>query len=301
MPNAKLTVGASGSGKSYWAKGFVAENPGWIIVCRDDIRAMQGFPPLGTPDQEKVVTKVQRGLIESAFLDGFNVVIADTNLNNQVRNNLVNFLHKQGADVEFEVFDTPLNVCIERDAGREKPVGEKVIRKQYNRFQSLPELPPAPVQKFDPIPPLSPTKEDVVVFDLDGTLAEHVARSPYDYDRVYTDEVIRPVANFVHILREFDREYGYGRPIFVSGRPDSCRHNTVTWLANKLDLDPDDISLYMRKEGDDRADWIIKSEIYDQFLLPQYNVIAAFDDRDQVVRHMRQRGLTVFQVRPGRF
>ena len=57
----------------------------------------------------------------------------------------------------------------------------------------------------------------------------------------------------------------------------------------------------MRKKGDQRPDYVIKNEIYDAEIIPNYDVLAVFDDRDQVVRHLRKRGITVFQVAPGRF
>jgi hypothetical protein len=57
----------------------------------------------------------------------------------------------------------------------------------------------------------------------------------------------------------------------------------------------------MRKTGDLRPDYGSKNEIYDREVIPRYNVRMVFDDREQVVTHLRLRGITVAQVAPGRF
>ena len=77
--------------------------------------------------------------------------------------------------------------------------------------------------------------------------------------------------------------------------------DTLQWLEDNSDFEREDFTLHMRKSKDMRPDWIIKNEIYDNFVLPEYNVVMVFDDRDQVVRHLRRRGITVAQVAPGRF
>jgi predicted kinase len=52
---------------------------------------------------------------------------------------LINIANKVGVPHEFKIFDTPLEICIERDSKREinKCVGEKIIRDYYNKFKSM--------------------------------------------------------------------------------------------------------------------------------------------------------------------
>ena len=59
--------------------------------------------------------------------------------------------------------------------------------------------------------------------------------------------------------------------------------------------------LYMRKDEDRRADYIIKKEIYDEFIEPHYNVQFVLDDRDQIVKMWRGLGLKVLQCQFGDF
>jgi hypothetical protein len=57
----------------------------------------------------------------------------------------------------------------------------------------------------------------------------------------------------------------------------------------------------MRRAGDRRKDWVVKSELYREHIEPRYDVLLVLDDRDQVVRAWRGLGLTVFQVAEGDF
>ena len=49
----------------------------------------------------------------------------------------------------------------------------------------------------------------------------------------------------------------------------------------------------MRKKGDSRKDSTIKKEIYEEHILPYFNVIGVFDDRQQVVDAIRDMGIKV--------
>ncbi len=57
----------------------------------------------------------------------------------------------------------------------------------------------------------------------------------------------------------------------------------------------------MRAAHDDRADAVIKREIYDKEIGPRFDVLCVLDDRDQVVRMWRGLGLVCLQVAPGDF
>lgn len=140
--------------------------------------------------------------------------------------------------------------------------------------------------------------KDTYIFDLDGTLAlfkETNHRMPYGFeaDLILQDVVNESVATTLRALRAF----GF-KIILLSGREDYCKPQTIKWLEeNKICFD----ELYMRKTNDNRKDSIVKQEIYNEQIKPQYNVIAIFDDRDQVVEMWRELGLTCFQVAKGDF
>ena len=295
-----MTVGAPASGKTTWARQFVKDNKNTAIVCRDDIRLAYG---LESGDNEKLVTKVHRTQIEAALLDGMDVVVSDTNLNAGFRKSLVKFAHEHGADVLLHFFPISLDEAIRRDAARANTVGANIVKRFHDMYvqQGHPTDPHSVQllarQQFAPYEPrtgFGSHNMRAVVVDIDGTLAHMKGRSPYDETRVMEDEFDNEVAAAVQGMADLMDAH----VLVVSGRTDQCRELTQDWLdLNHFEHE----ALIMRKHGDTRPDWIVKNEIYDEQIIPQYNVLAAFDDRDQVVRHVRARGIKVFQVAYGRF
>lgn len=291
-----VTVGAAGSGKSTWARNRAATEPGkYVIIERDAIRQLQGYPPVGSPEQERHVTKVQNGQIEAALLDGFVPIIADTHTNKGIRNALIRQLHKYGADVEVKVIHPSLGVVLEQNAQRgDAAVPEKVVRKMWQSLESqLEDIDGSyPVERFEPYKHNN-SLDKVVIFDIDGTVADSVGvRSPYDYSKVHLDKTHDEI---IEIARAMGTLY---KIIFVSGRDGACRPETEAWLDKHV---TEDYTLFMREAGDSRADFLVKSEIYDKDIIPFHNILAVYDDRDSVVRHIRSRGITVVQVNYGRF
>lgn len=133
-----ITVGISGSGKSTWASEFISGRPSWAVLERDQIRRS-----LLTPfswarwdwRREDEVTRLWNRRVREYAKEGVNLVIADTNLTNRGR--IIGTLLDLGYDVTVKVFNTPVEVCIERDGRRPEGVrvGEAVIRRQHDRFR----------------------------------------------------------------------------------------------------------------------------------------------------------------------
>lgn len=137
--------------------------------------------------------------------------------------------------------------------------------------------------------------------DLDGTVASHVnsdgslSRKHFDYTKVSSDA---PMAVVIDAVQLFSARY---KPVFLSGREDSglCRADSMLWIQANIAVHP--ITLFMREEGDHRADDIIKEELYRAHIEPVYDVQFVFDDRNRVVQMWRRIGLTCFQVADGDF
>jgi len=136
-------------------------------------------------------------------------------------------------------------------------------------------------------------KQKAVIVDIDGTVAKRTGRDPYDYSRVNEDlpknDVIMAVASLW--------KAGF-KIIFVSARDDSCFEETYEWLCRYC---PPFVKLYMRKSGDTRNDGVVKREIYEKLIEPEYDVKLVFDDRQRVVDMWRSIGLTCLQVDYGDF
>lgn len=140
---------------------------------------------------------------------------------------------------------------------------------------------------------------DVVLFDVDGTLAlmnrGEGGRGPFDWKRVGEDAPNPAVVDLAHMII---RDCRY-QIIVMSGRDEVCRPETEKWLS---ELQVFYAELYMRPHRDNRKDSVVKAELYRQHILGRHDVRWVVDDRDQVVRMWREEfGLTVFQCAPGDF
>ncbi len=150
--------------------------------------------------------------------------------------------------------------------------------------------------------------KNIIVCDLDGTLADcehrvhHVRTKPANWDAFFAgvkdDKLNYPVLSVLNKFVEFEG-FRY-ELIFCSGRPERCRADTVEWLLDHACLSEDEYTLLMRKDGDFRADHIVKQEILDKHI-DKERVLFVLDDRQQVVDMWRRNGLVCFQVAEGNF
>jgi predicted kinase len=300
MPSIILTTGLPGSGKSTWAVATQNRDPEQIIlVSRDDIRKMIGCFPIGNKDQENLVSKIQDGVIVSGIKAGKDVIVHDTNLNSKSPTRIKKLFD---GDVLFSIADftdVPVDVCIERDAQRDNPVGSTVIKNMARQLEKpwrltaefMNDVTLSPLYVPDQSKPLA------IVYDLDGTVARHDHRSPYDYSRLDTDGLHMEIADIISKYSNYDGYFA----LALSGRPDvsNNRVQTLDWLSRKnvpcdhLFMRPAD----MLKDND--AD--VKQFLFDTHIRDNFNVEFWLDDRDRVVRRMRKLGIKVLQVAEGDF
>ena len=275
-----LTKGLPASGKSTWA----LNQYGAMRINKDCIRMMLYGSPTCGYGKEKLVLKVRDTLIRQGLEEGKTVIVDDTNFASKHERRISQIAAEFNAPVEWKDFtDVSLQECIKRDKNRPDPVGEKVIREMWMRYLYEPA-----VDNF--------TGGNAIICDIDGTLARHVARSPYDYSKVSTDALIKPVATLLTSLAAQNYDV-----IFVSGRDSSCKDDTREWLrANLGSLG--DSPLYMRATGDDRPDTLVKEEIYRNHIEGNHNVLFVLDDRDSVTHMWRTvLGIPTLQVEFGHF
>lgn len=272
-----MLKGLPASGKSTYAKELVSK--GWKRVNKDDLRGMIDDGKWSKGNEE-IVKSSQIDLVQKFIRLGKDVVIDDTNFHYE--DFWKQFSKDMGVEFEVKFFDVPMVECIERDAKRgDKSVGGEVIERMWNQY-----LRPKPVEYNQKLP-------DCYIFDIDGTLAKMTGRSPYDYTQVHTDVPNHSITMIARLLKQS------GLPIILcSGRKAECKEETEKWL--KDNVIPFDF-LFMRATGDDRKDSIIKKEIYYTHIKDKYNILAVFDDRNQVVDMWRSLGLTCLQVDYGNF
>ena len=130
--------GIPASGKTFWAKQWVLEDPEHRVrINQDDIRLMLG--KYWVPSREKLVQHIQEEALIEALLRGYDIVIDNTNLNKKVLDFYRALVIDHGNHaIEFkDFFDTSLSVCIERDKNRDVQVSEKIIRNFYNNYKDI--------------------------------------------------------------------------------------------------------------------------------------------------------------------
>lgn len=100
------------------------------------------------PSREKLINDIYDGFLNSAMNRGYNIVIDNMNLNEKyledIQEDIDRFNTKTSHDNEIQwhyemetkdFFHIPLNVCIDRDAQRENPIGADVIKRTYYKYK----------------------------------------------------------------------------------------------------------------------------------------------------------------------
>lgn len=112
-----ITVGLPASGKSTWAEALRVKHPDRVrIVNRDDIRAASGAQ--FAQGDEGCVALIRDYQIDQWLVRGYDVICTDTNISQKVRRHLAGLAKHRKADYNETVFDTPLDECLCRNAGR---------------------------------------------------------------------------------------------------------------------------------------------------------------------------------------
>lgn len=303
MINILILKGIPGSGKSTWAKSFIAENPlNYLRINNDDLRASFNNS-IFSKDYEKIIESTRLFLIKEGIKHNKNIIIDNVNIGNNIFEQVVKIAKESNKDISIEekCFYIDLEEAILRDSKREgkTKVGPDVIRHFWNKSgkESFKKY----VTKCEIIKNSIKTKvnndialDKCIICDLDGTLAL-LNRNPYDAkDCDIKDLPNIPVVETVNLY--YKNNYSI---IFCSGREDKYESETKRFIEKYL---PDiKYQLFMRITGDNRKDSIIKEEMFRSNIENKYYVTFIMDDRQSVVDMWRSLGLTVFQVAPGDF
>lgn len=301
MTQLLILRGVPGCGKSTFAHQWLKEGERRARVNRDDIR-MQFFGK-ETGVDEDMVTKIEHQQVDTLLKSGYSVVVDDTNIRFQYISAFVKIAAKHGVPVAVKEFDVDLATAYAQNARRAaaggRDVPEHVIEKMYKSLRSSGHYTRKHIADAWGTPQTGEPyvrpegAEKVYLFDIDGTLASMSDRSPFKWDEVGNDDPRKQVILTAQALAKA----GY-KIVVMSGRDAVCRNETIGWLYL---YDIPFSELHMRAEGDMRKDNIVKQELFDEHIRHKYDVVAVFDDRQQVVDMWRAMGVDCFQVAPGDF
>lgn len=143
----------------------------------------------------------------------------------------------------------------------------------------------------------------MIVFDIDGTLSivgdrlKYIQGGDSDWNSFYGSvSEDKPNQKIVRLLNDLsDRDI-----IFVTGRRESCRSETLIWLRRYIIRNINTLDLFMRRDGDTRSDTEVKPGLIQDYI-DTGAIEMIFEDRNSMVKKWRSLGLTCLQVAEGDF
>lgn len=278
-----MLSGLPASGKSTKAEDIVRQGGNWVRVNKDLLRTMLHFDKF-SGNNEKFTIKAEYALADAALESGLNVIVDDTNLGDKHLNSWEYLAFERSVDFEHINVDTPWHECVKRDAERPNGVGRHVIMNMAMQYNLIPEM------------------NNIVVVDIDGTVADvthrlkYVKQDPKDWKSFFSQMSFDTPRMDVYNKASDLAVANDADIVFVSARPEDYRDQTQDWL---YEHGMDYMHLLMRPKNDKRPDTEVKQNIYNKFLA-NYNVIKVFDDRPSVIRMWESLDLDVEDVGSGK-
>lgn len=285
--------GLPASGKTTWSINYVKAHPSTKRVSKDELRRMfhgcnDNF------ENEKTILAIRDYSIEKGLVDGFDIIVDDTNFKDKHYYAICDIAKRVGnVQVIEKYFDISLKEALSRNANRLNKIPENVIIQLYetNVKNKHIEIRNAYFahkgQHF--FNTYNPNLSKAIIVDIDGTLSINTSRDYYDLTRVEEDIPNKVICELIEIYSLVDHKI-----LLVSGRDESARQLTINWLnSNHIKYD----HLLMRPIGDSRSDTIVKKELFELHIKDKFNVVFAVDDRKKVCRMWREQlNIPVFQL-----
>lgn len=257
----------------------------WVRLNKDLLRTMLHNDKFSGRN-EGLTMDAEYVLAQHFLTHNKNVIIDDTNLLDHHKERWSNLAKETNSTFEIKDFSVSLEELIERDKNREKSVGFDVIKRlalQSGRY-------PAPNKGF-------------IICDIDGTVADlshrlHYVKVPDGqkkdwksfFENISDDKPRKEIVEqiFAHFVDGYDI-------VFVSGRPDTYKKETVKWLNKNIGIG-ENYALLMRKGSDSRDDDIVKEEILNTYFPDKSLIKKVYDDRKRVIDMWVRNGLDVVNV-----
>lgn len=286
----KLIVlqGCPCSGKTTWAKEYLKDHEA-VYVNRDSIRCELNDGKY-TLKKEDEVTAMESYRVIEGLDKGSDVIVDATNLNPKTIKKWQRLADLKGAEIDFKEFYVPIEEAIKRSKARKAEGGLYISKAVMTSFYKKYYPERLKEELTDKRKILKPdlTLHPAVICDLDGTLALHQGRDPFDWSNIPKD-AIDP--RLEQILKDYCCK-GV-EIIFVTGRPERARAATEKWL---FDHELYSYKLYMRANNDFSHGDDYKRKVYNEHIKGNYNVYCVFEDSNKCVKMWRDEGLLTCQV-----
>lgn len=155
---------------------------------------------------------------------------------------------------------------------------------------------------------LAQEDKKVIVFDIDGTLADgehrmHLIRADgkKDWNTFFAKAVEDPPHYEIQWLNHIMADRDDVELVVLTARPEKRRDITERWLAEH-GIEHTELILKTDREEQDRVpDYQFKERILDELIAQGRKPYMVFEDRQNVVDMWRKRGIKCLQVQPGDF
>ena len=289
-----ILQGIPGSGKTYFAKKWVNEDPEHRIrFNNDDIRHMLG--KYWVPSREKIVERLKVGFFSNAMFSGYDIVVDNMNLNLRELEYIENLVLEWNKDHDIskykteykQFFNVSLETCIERDSLRETKIGAEVITGIYKRYKEY--MSKEHAKENDKKSNYYNLHElpEVVLVDMDNTLTYNLSGRKWwgEPEKVLDDTPNYPMINLLK---------GRKNIIIVTGREmtDDMVKYSKEWL-HENGIEP--IAYFGRPTDDFRPGPDVKRDTYLKHIKGNYYIQAVFEDNTACVEMWRDLGLMCLQ------
>jgi predicted kinase len=134
-----FTIGIPASGKSTWCEYFLSQNKNFVRVSRDDLRKMFRNESMPSSHLEQMVTDLVTKISIESLNRGYGVLLDATHIKIIYIERIRTRLLISNKDLKFKIkmFDTPLEVCLQRNEIRDRSVPVEVIVKMSNSLKNL--------------------------------------------------------------------------------------------------------------------------------------------------------------------
>lgn len=268
------------------------------VVNRDTLREILfAGKYVYTPENEKKVVDKEKELILMSLNEGENVIIDDTNLAQKTLDmweDLVKEFNETHdnihATIRYKEFYVSFEEAMKRSKARRDAGGLYISHDQMLKFYKSYYPEAIHDELSDKRVIKEPTTElpQCVICDLDGTIALHTGRGPFEWDLIPTDKIDNRLK---FMLENFQSNGVY--IIFITGRPEKARKATIDWLHTNNFYNG---ILFMRDDDDYSRGDDYKENVYHIHIENRYNVLCVFEDSNKCVNRWRELGLLTCQV-----
>lgn len=155
---------------------------------------------------------------------------------------------------------------------------------------------------------LEPKDKKIIVFDIDGTLADGEHRmylirgdGKKDWQAFFNKALDDPPHHEIQWLNHIMAQLDDVEIVVLTARPEKRRDVTEQWLLEH-GIKHTELILKTDKEEKDRVpDYAFKERILNEMIAQGRKPYMVFEDRQSVVDMWRKRGIKCLQVQPGDF